>query len=219
MHLVYLKNIVDDLQVTFYYNDKKTGGKMTIYDLKPKFQTLLRPIVEKLYEKSITPNQVTIMALILSFFGGLIVFLAQNNHTLLLVVPFVMFIRMALNAIDGILAKEYNLTSQKGAVLNELGDVVSDIFLYLPFIFILNPYIVITFIILSILSEFIGVLYWAVYAKRRYDGPMGKSDRAFVIGFISFVVVLFSNALLLANIVLSFAILLLFITLYNRLKS
>jgi CDP-diacylglycerol---glycerol-3-phosphate 3-phosphatidyltransferase len=191
---------------------------MTIYDLKPKFQALLRPIVKKLYKKGISPNQVTIAALILSFIGGFFVLLAQKNHTLLLIIPFIMFIRMALNAIDGILAKEHNLTSDKGAVLNELGDVLSDVLLYLPFIFILNPFIVIAFIILSILSEFIGVLYWAVYNERRYNGPMGKSDRAFVIGFISLIVALFSNALFFSNIILSLAIFLLLLTLYNRIK-
>jgi len=43
-----------------------------------------------------------------------------------------LFIRMALNALDGMLAKEYALQSKKGAMLNEMGDVLSDIALYLP---------------------------------------------------------------------------------------
>ena len=39
---------------------------------------------------------------------------------------------MALNALDGMLAREFNQKSRLGAVLNELGDVVSDTALYLP---------------------------------------------------------------------------------------
>jgi CDP-diacylglycerol--glycerol-3-phosphate 3-phosphatidyltransferase len=39
---------------------------------------------------------------------------------------------MALNAIDGMLAKEFALKSRLGAMLNELGDVFSDAALYLP---------------------------------------------------------------------------------------
>jgi hypothetical protein len=35
---------------------------------------------------------------------------------------------------------------------------------------------------LSILSEFGGVLALGVGASRRYDGPLGKGDRAFVFG-------------------------------------
>ena len=40
---------------------------------------------------------------------------------------------MALNAIDGMLAREYGQKSRLGAYLNELGDVVSDAALYAPF--------------------------------------------------------------------------------------
>ena len=37
-------------------------------------------------------------------------------------------------------------------------------------------------ILLSAVSELAGVLGQVVGASRRYDGPMGKSDRAFVFG-------------------------------------
>jgi CDP-diacylglycerol--glycerol-3-phosphate 3-phosphatidyltransferase len=37
-------------------------------------------------------------------------------------------------------------------------------------------------IALAILSEFAGVLGPAIGASRRYDGPLGKSDRALVFG-------------------------------------
>ena len=191
---------------------------MTIYDFKPKFQALLRPLVQKLHKKGVSPNQITIFALLLSFFGGLVVYMAQDNFLLLIAIPFIMLIRMALNAMDGILAKEYDLISDTGAVLNELGDVLSDIMLYLPFIFILNPFIVIAFVILSILSEFVGVLYQAIFGERRYNGPMGKSDRAFVIGFIALVLVFFQGGLLFVNILLSLCIFLLFVTLFNRMR-
>ncbi|MBN9058691.1 MAG: hypothetical protein J0H21_05785 [Rhizobiales bacterium] len=42
--------------------------------------------------------------------------------------------------------------------------------------------------IAAILTEFVGVLVEALGAGRRYDGPMGKSDRAAVIGAIAFLV-------------------------------
>ena len=47
--------------------------------------------------------------------------------------PAVLFVRMALNAIDGMLAREHGQKSALGAFLNELCDVVSDAALYLPF--------------------------------------------------------------------------------------
>ena len=190
---------------------------MTIYDLKPKFQQLLMPIVEGCYKKGISPNQVTIFAIILSAIGGVIVLFSSRNHSLLWAIPFLLFIRMALNAIDGVLAKNYNQKTKLGAILNELGDVISDIFLYLPFVYILEPIVIICFVILAILSEFAGVLMWAVYDERRYNGPMGKSDRAFLLGLLSLLIVLFDWITIPNWLIISSSILLI-ITIYNRIK-
>jgi len=126
-----------------------------------------------------------------------------------------MFIRMALNAIDGMLAKEHNMKTKKGAMLNELADVVSDAMLYLPFAFLINPIIVVLFVVVSIFTEFIGISSQAVYDDRRYDGPMGKSDRAFVIGFISLLFA-FGLSSMLLNIILATALVLAVLTMVNR---
>ena len=45
-----------------------------------------------------------------------------------------MFSRMALNALDGMMANQFDLKSPFGAMLNEIGDGLSDVALYLPFI-------------------------------------------------------------------------------------
>lgn len=190
---------------------------MTIYDLKPKFQNLLRPIVIKLANKGYTANQVTLFALFLSFISGIIILLSTFNIYLLFLIPIIMFSRMALNAIDGMLAKEHNMKTKKGAILNELSDVFSDVFLYLPFVLFLDTYLVVIVVILSIISEFTGVLFQAVYDDRRYDGPMGKSDRAFVFGLISLLLV-FNVSVFLLNALLIICILLLCLTTYNRFK-
>lgn len=93
---------------------------MTIYDLKPKFQNLLRPIVQKLYDAGVTANQVTLAAMLLSILIGALLFIFPNPH-LFILLPFVLFIRMALNAIDGMLAREHHQKSHLGAILNETG--------------------------------------------------------------------------------------------------
>ncbi len=163
---------------------------MTIYDLKPKFQALLRPIVTTLHAKGITPNQVTWTALILSIITGVLVAATKGATWTLLLVPFVMFIRMALNAIDGILAKEHDMTSDAGAMLNELGDVISDAALYLPLAFTagLSPVLVVLFVIVGLFTEVAGILGAVIGGTRRYDGPMGKSDRAFVVGLLALLI-------------------------------
>jgi CDP-diacylglycerol---glycerol-3-phosphate 3-phosphatidyltransferase len=160
---------------------------ISIYELKPKFQNLLRPLVQKLVKKGITANQVTIFAMLLSIVTGLVVFVFASNPLVLVIVPIILFIRMALNAIDGMLAREHQMKSALGNFLNELGDVISDAVLYLPFAFLpnLSSPLIIAIVFLAVLSEMAGILGAVVGATRRYDGPMGKSDRAFVFGVLA----------------------------------
>jgi len=160
---------------------------MTIYDLKPKFQALLRPIVQTLADKGITPNQVTMFAMLLSIFVGTIIAYTHGAKWILLFVPFFMFLRMALNAIDGLLAKEHNMKTKRGAMFNEMSDVIADVALFLPFALIvgINPIYVVLFTIVGVFSEMAGVVAQTLSNERRYDGPMGKSDRVFVVGFIA----------------------------------
>ena len=156
----------------------------SIYELKPKFQQLLRPMVRGLASAGITPNQVTLAALFLSVGIGIFITVFPTDRRMLLLVPGTLFIRMALNAIDGMLAREYDMKTKLGTILNELGDVFSDAVLYLPLCVVIgiNPLWVIVVVLLSIVSEMAGVVALQVGANRRYDGPMGKSDRAFVFG-------------------------------------
>jgi CDP-diacylglycerol--glycerol-3-phosphate 3-phosphatidyltransferase len=160
---------------------------ISIYELKPKFQNLLRPLVQKLAKFGVTANQVTVFAMLLSIATGLIVFAFLSNPLILVIVPIVLFVRMALNAIDGMLAREHNMKSSLGNFLNELGDVISDTALYLPFAYLpgISEPLMLTVIFLAILSEMTGVMGEVVGASRRYDGPMGKSDRAFVFGVLA----------------------------------
>ncbi len=157
----------------------------SVYDLKPKFQTLLRPVVASLARTCVTANQITLAALLLSFVAGFAIALHPEERWPLLFVPVVLFLRMALNAIDGMLAREHHMKSALGVILNELGDVLSDIALYLPFCLIpgVSAECVVIVVILAIVSELAGVVGIQIGAERRYDGPMGKSDRAFVFGF------------------------------------
>jgi CDP-diacylglycerol--glycerol-3-phosphate 3-phosphatidyltransferase len=158
---------------------------LTIYQLKPAFQGLLRPLVTRLAGAGVTANAVTMIAMMLSLaLGALLCLLGPGQPALFLLLPLWMFLRMALNAVDGMLAREFGQKTPLGAYLNELSDVVSDAALYLPFAFV-APFgwtSVGLLIFLSAVSEMAGALGPMVGAPRQYDGPVGKSDRAFLFG-------------------------------------
>ena len=189
----------------------------SIYALKPKFQALLRPFVNWLAGVGVTANQVTILALILSLGTGAAIAWTHGGRTLLLL-PAVLFVRMALNAMDGMLAREHNQKSALGAVLNELGDVLADAGLYLPLAAVpdFDSRLVTGVVLLAILTEMTGVIGIQIGASRRYDGPLGKSDRAFVFGLLGLLVG--SGAKLEGPIfyILAAMILLLAVTVWNR---
>ncbi len=172
------------------FQQQKSRGMISIYKLKPWFQNCLRPICFWITGKNITANEVTIATAVLSVITGVLLTIFNSYRGLFLFLPFFMLIRMALNAIDGLIAKEFNMKTNEGAIYNELCDVVSDIFLYLPFAFLpgFNSEIVFFIIILSIITELSGVLAFSIGAERAYDGPMGKSDRAFVFSILAIVV-------------------------------
>ncbi|MBR0564896.1 CDP-alcohol phosphatidyltransferase family protein [Azoarcus sp. L1K30] len=157
---------------------------LSIYDIKPRFQNLLRPITTRLAAAGITANAVTLLAMGISVAIGLVLTVFRPGPAAFLVLPIWLFLRMALNAIDGMLAREHGQKSTLGAYLNELTDVISDAALYLPFAFVapFGGLSVGAVIWLSALSEMTGALGPMVGASRRYEGPMGKSDRAFVFG-------------------------------------
>ena len=106
----------------------------SIYDLKPRFQALLRPLVVRLacrrrdrqsgHAAGLRWCRVAI---------GAAICLAPERRSLFVLIPLWMLLRMALNAIDGMLAREFGQKSPLGAYLNELTDVFSDAALYLPF--------------------------------------------------------------------------------------
>jgi CDP-diacylglycerol---glycerol-3-phosphate 3-phosphatidyltransferase len=158
-----------------------------VYSLKGRFQRLLRPLARLLASAGVTANQVTIATCVLSAGLGVWLVVRIQNRRLLLLLPVFFMIRMALNAIDGILARDFGQKSTLGAYLNELSDVASDSFLYLPFAYLpeFDPLRIGVIILLSALSELAGVVAALTGASRRYDGPMGKSDRALAFGAVA----------------------------------
>ena len=194
---------------------------MSIYDLKPKFQNLLRPLVITLEQRGVTANQVTLTACAISVILGLILTALSGYHWFFILIPIWLFVRMALNAIDGMLAREFNQKSRLGGYLNEITDVVSDAALYLPFAFV-HPFdtLQIGLIIwLSALTEFCGVLGQVQGKTRRYDGPLGKSDRAFLFGVLGLVYVFVPTLPDFLYWLVWIAIILLIATCLKRVKS
>ncbi|MDG4889305.1 CDP-alcohol phosphatidyltransferase family protein [Mesorhizobium sp. WSM4887] len=159
----------------------------TLYALKPAFQDRLRPLVNRLAAMGVMANGITVAAALLSIAAGSAIAILPDWSPLLFLIPLVLFLRMALNAIDGMLAREHGQASTLGMYLNEICDVVSDLALILPFAAFpqFGAWGVVAFAIAAALTEFAGVLGIAAGIGRNYAGPFGKSDRALALGVVA----------------------------------
>jgi CDP-diacylglycerol--glycerol-3-phosphate 3-phosphatidyltransferase len=202
---------------------------ISIYQCKSAFQNLLRPFVAQLAAWQISPNQVTGAAILLSGVTGLaLVQSTQLAHPflpttqqVLCSLPIALLVRMGLNAIDGMLAREHNQKSALGCILNEMGDVISDVCLYLPFALVsgVSAALIVGIVILAIASEMVGVLGYEIDHIRHYEGPMGKSDRAFVFGIVGLGLGLGIAPTQWLTLLLSAVILLQIWTMINRIQA
>ena len=175
---------------------------MSLYQLKTQFQDQLRPLSDALVERKCTANQVTVSALLLGVGTAYVIAKpAKDNQALWLLLPSSLFIRMSLNAIDGMMAREHGQASKLGAVLNEVGDIIADTALIAS----LAPYVannesqvststlstnkifgnqchIIYLIALSMSTEILAITSNTALGIRTNQGPLGKSDRAFLLG-------------------------------------
>jgi CDP-diacylglycerol--glycerol-3-phosphate 3-phosphatidyltransferase len=98
--------------------------------------------------------------------------------------------RTAFAAIDGTLAIEFGQKSRLGGILNEAGDVVSDIALFWPLAFV-SPFTgasVALVVCFAAMSEFVGMAGAMLNGTRRLEGPLGKADRSIVLALVAIVI-------------------------------
>ena len=193
----------------------------SLYSLKPRFQDVLRPYAAALVKRGLTPNQVTIATLSICALCGLLVALFSEAWFPLILLAPVAALRLALNAIDGLMAREHGLATPGGQMLNEVADVGSDMVLFLPLALVpeFSPVLVALTVMLAVLTEVAGIAALGVGGKRRYDGPMGKSDRAVAIGLLALLTGLGILPAVVVNLALAVVVGAAFLTLINRVNG
>lgn len=152
---------------------------LSVYQLKSRFQDLLNPIMLKLYRANVSANQVTLGVFISSLvMAGMLYFIP--SLMIWFALPVFMLIRMAGNAIDGMLARQYNQQTDLGFMLNEITDLLADAALLLAFSAVtgFDAYWLVSLLLLTWLSEFIALMGQIIMGERQNSGPLGKSDRA-----------------------------------------
>lgn len=160
---------------------------MGLYDVKARFRQFLIPVADRL--AWIHPDWITIAGLGASVLAFLCFLGASTEHWLLLLVPWWLFVRIACNALDGLVAQRTGKARTFGEVLNEGTDRLADVILLLG----LGVTPLASFplaalaTVLVLLSSYSGILSKAVGAGRQYGGVLGKADRMFWMGLAALI--------------------------------
>ena len=165
---------------------------MGIYSIKPKFQQTLKPIERLLVKQKVHPTYINVAALATSLLGGYVLW--QNIY--LWFIPIMAFVRTALNALDGMVARKLKVKNQGyGEVLNEFFDRISDAGIF--FGLALAPYTSLVLgsvtTIVVLLNSYLSIVSKAAGGKRQYGGVMGKADRMIYLGIMAVIILLTNN--------------------------
>lgn len=152
-----------------------------IYAIKPRFQQALKPLERSLVSSQVHPDLITLGAFIVSLLACLALALssAPGMLWLLCTTPAFALTRIALNALDGMVAIATEQARPWGEVLNELSDRLSDIAIFAGIYLakLGNGQLLVATLISVLLSSYIGILSKAAGGKRQFGGLMGKADR------------------------------------------
>lgn len=153
---------------------------MTLYSIKPWFVRRLRRVEDLLVTRRVSPDTLTAAAVVVSVAAGSAIAAGGLFHrpTLWLLVPPLVLLRLALNALDGSVARRTRRVRPFGAALNEIGDRVGDAAMIGATGFAARPALAAGAVASSFLASSMGVLALALTGRRDSGGPMGKADRA-----------------------------------------
>jgi phosphatidylglycerophosphate synthase len=150
-----------------------------LYRLKPLSQRLVAPIAAWLVRRRADPDLVTLSAVPVAIVGGICFAASPQAPWLLLLVPVLAALRLGLNLLDGMVARESGRAHAMGEVWNELGDRVADAAFIggLAWVPAVGPFLAAGAVITALLASYVGITSRAAGARRQYGGVMSKPGR------------------------------------------
>lgn len=142
-------------------------------------QRVLHPVARILFEDGVRAIHVTLCTALISVAVGVLVAAFAANERIFLLIPVWMLIRTLFNAIEALLVNEFGQYSRLGQCVQELGRVVAETALLLPFAAVpkVSLLLVLLVTLLAIFSEFAGLLGPLIKASRRREGPLSSAVR------------------------------------------
>ncbi len=154
---------------------------MTLDRLRPLASRLLRPFVVAADAVGLTPNRVSVIALLAA--AGAAVAFYQATAVAYVVGALLVFVNGWLDLLDGALAREQNTSSRGGDLLDHVLDRYADILLVAGLAAGVGRYGIGFAAVTGVLmTSYLGTQTQAIGLDRSYGGLVGRADRLALIG-------------------------------------
>lgn len=158
---------------------------MTLDQYRSTAKRALDPFVSLSVRLGLTPNAVSVVALLLAAAAGVAFGLASGNRLLYLAGAVLVFCNGVLDLLDGELARELGTDSKAGDLLDHVLDRYADVFLLVGLSAGVGRYALgLAAVTGVLLTSYLGTQAQAVGLDRVYGGLVGRADRLVIIGLV-----------------------------------
>lgn len=156
---------------------------MTLDALRPVVERVLDPFVAGVRRLGLTPDGVSVLAVLAAATAGLSFYLAGDRPAFYLLGAFLVFCNGVLDLIDGALARELDQSSSGGDLLDHVLDRYADVLIIAGLAAGRGVYGLGFAAVTGVLmTSYLGTQAQAVGLDRVYGGIMGRADRLVLVG-------------------------------------
>lgn len=158
---------------------------MTLDQLRPVTDRLITPFVTGAKRLGLTPNAVSVVALVVAGGAGAAFAVGESNQLWYLVGAILVFVNGWLDLLDGALARELATDSAAGDLLDHVFDRYADLLLVIGLAAGIGRWdLGIAAVTGVLMTSYLGTQAQAVGLDRVYGGLLGRADRLALMGIV-----------------------------------
>ena len=170
---------------------------MTLDQYRSLADSALDPFVSAARAVGLTPNGVSVIAFLLAVAAGGVYAFAGASSLLYLAGAVLVFLNGWLDLVDGALARELDVASSGGDLLDHVLDRYADIVIIVGLAAGIERWVVgIAAVTGVVMTSYLGTQAQAVGLDRVYGGLLGRADRLALIGITTGIAAFLNPALL-----------------------
>lgn len=167
---------------------------MTLERLRPVADAVLRPMVRVCLSIGATPNMLSVLGFLFAIAAAVGFYLGPTAWWWYLLATIFVAISGSLDLLDGAVARELDISSRAGDILDHTLDRYADIVLVGGLAAGAGQYLL-GFLAVTgvVMTSYLGTQAQAVDFGRLYAGVMGRSDRLVLIGLVGVIMAGFTD--------------------------